>query len=125
MVPGPLDYSICNQNYKNVNIKNIRNQLINKNNFSKQSKSILFIGSNIFKGINQAFILAEKIKKENLSVNIVWISNSEKIRRSIKKRGLSNHVHLISPLDREKVNVLLSNVDFLFWSTPLVLVMVK
>ena len=119
MVPGPLDYSICNQNYKKTNITNIRNQLIKDKNLSKESKLILFIGSNIFKGINSTFNLAEKIKKEGLSANIIWISNSERIRRTIIERGLSKNVYLINPMDRKKLTLLLKNVDFLFWSTPL------
>ncbi len=118
MIPGPVDYSICYENHEKANLI-IKDNLINEKKITNDEKLILFIGSNIFKGINETFKLAECIKKENISANIIWISQSKKIKKKVIDLGLDNYVNVITPMDRKDLIILLKNVDFLFWSTPL------
>ena len=96
-----------------------KNKFLKSFKIKKDFKVILFIGSTIYKGIENVFELSERIKEEKLQVKIIWISNSPTIKRNIKEKDLSNIIILIDPIKRSKLITLLKSVNYLFWSTSL------
>ena len=117
-IPGPIDYSILSNNFSSKN-KIDKGKFLKSFKIKKDFKVILFIGSTIYKGIENVFELSERIKEEKLQVKIIWISNSPTIKRNIKEKGLSNIIILIDPIKRSKLITLLKSVNYLFWSTSL------
>ena len=119
MIPGPVDNSICHKKQFLKTLIESKNYVKKKYHISKRDKTILFIGSKEYKGSHSILELAKKIKKENLSVNILWISNSKKIKQNLLSLNLNDFVHIFKPVSRDELVSLLKGVDFLFWSTSL------
>ena len=63
--------------------------------------------------------MIEKLAHAKLHINILWITNSSKIKEEVSKLEINHFVHIIQPVDRNKLIFLLRGVDFLFWSTSL------
>ena len=117
-IPGPIDYSIFDNRLILEN-KVDKNEVLRSFSFKSNEKIILFVGSNIYKGSESLIELSKRIKKEEILIKIIWISNSPKIKRQVEEQNLSNIVTLIDPIGRSKLISLINSVDYLFWSTYL------
>ena len=119
MIPGPIDNSICSkQSFKKT--KDQSKKFIKRNYLLENDyKTILFIGSNAYKGTNNIFELCKKLKKQKILINIIWITHSKKIEERIYSLKLENYIKVIKPVNREKLVTLIKGVDYLFWSTCL------
>lgn len=119
MIPGPIDNSIFSkksfQRTKNQSRKFIKKNYLLRNDY----KTILFVGSNAYKGTNNILKLCKKLKKQKILINIIWITHSKRIEESISSLELENYIKVIKPVNREKLVTLIKGADYLFWSTSL------
>ena len=116
-IPGPIDHEKIEVK-EIIESKKYDSFFIDKENLVN-FKTILFIGSEDYKGVREVFELCSIIYENKLNIKIIWISNSENICKRISLLGYDNFVRNIRPLDKSKLRNILRKVDFLFWSTQL------